>query len=180
VAESAFHDSSARFPPPRCHPDTRKGVISEIMAWHYEVGKDRCGSQSYREEQVQKKPILWLHAPAGAGKSAIAQSIAEHCSGKPSSLAASFFFSRGVAERNTEKHLVATLAYQIALSIPATKTFIENAVMDNPCIFSHSLETQFSKLVAEPLIQSAVESLSMSQWPTLILLDGLDEWDKTI
>jgi hypothetical protein len=176
VAESAFHDSSARFPPPRCHPDTRKGVISEIMAWHFHgADKDGCGSQSYSGEQAQKKPILWLHAPAGAGKSAIAQSIAEHCSGKPSSLAASFFFSRDVAERNTEKHLVATLAYQIALSVPVTRPFIENAVMDNPCIFSCSLETQFSKLVAEPLIQGFAESPSMPQWPTLILLDGLDE-----
>ena len=176
MAESAFHDSSARFPPPRCHPDTRKGVISEIMAWHFhEADKGRCSIQSYRGEQAQKNPILWLHAPAGAGKSAIAQSIAEHCSRKPSSLAASFFFSRGVAERNTERHLVATLAYQIALSIPATKPFIENAVMDNPCIFSRSLETQFAKLVAEPLIQGTIESPLLSQWPTLILLDGLDE-----
>ena len=123
----------------------------------------------------QKKTILWLHAPAGAGKSAIAQSIAESCySAKPSSIAASFFFSRSVAERNTEKHLAATLAYQIAVSIPAARPFIENVVQQDPCIFSRSLEAQFTKLIAEPLVQATVMD-SPAQWPTLILLDGLDE-----
>ncbi|KIK05944.1 hypothetical protein K443DRAFT_318427 [Laccaria amethystina LaAM-08-1] len=124
----------------------------------------------------QKKSILWLHAPAGAGKSAIAQSIAELCcSAKPSSLAASFFFSRNVAERNTEKYLAATLAYQIAVSIPAARPFIENVVQQDPCIFSRSLEAQFTKLIAEPLVEATVIDSLGSKCPTLILLDGLDE-----
>ena len=85
-------------------------------------------------------------------KSAIAQSVAELCcSAKPSSLAACFFFSCNVAERNTKKYLAATLAYQIAVSIPVARPFIENAVQQDPCIFSCSLAAQFTKLIAEPL-----------------------------
>jgi hypothetical protein len=215
VAQSAFHDSNARYPPPKCHPDTRKAVIKEIMTWHAgdrgddesnSTGKGDSGGKGGSDGEFgnndggngagqgqgnsgeadkadgnnelgkQKKSILWLHAPAGAGKSAIAQSIAELCcSAKPSSLAASFFFSRNVAERNTEKYLAATLAYQIAVSIPAARPFIENVVQQDPCIFSRSLEAQFTKLIAEPLVEAAVMDSLGSQCPTLILLDGLDE-----
>ena len=176
VAESAFHDSSARFPQPKCHPDTRKVVIKTITATWLEAEKnnrDLCKGGCV--ECCHKKPILWLHAPAGAGKSAIAQSIAEQCcSAEPAALAASFFFSRNAEEGNTEKCLVATLAYQIARSIPAAKPFIENVVIDDPCIFSRSLEAQFANLIARPLVLAAIEDPS-SSWPNLILLDGLDE-----
>ena len=139
-------------------------------------GSDSETDEADSDNGKQKKSILWLHAPAGAGKSAIAQSVAELCcSAKPSSLAASFFFSRSVAERNNEKYLAATLAYQIAVSIPVARPFIENVVQQDPCIFSRSLEAQFTKLIAEPLVQAALMDSPGSQWPTLILLDGLDE-----
>lgn len=176
VAESAFHDSCARFPQPKCHPDTRKVVIKTITTTWLEAdnnNRDLCGGGS--AECCHKKPILWLHAPAGAGKSAIAQSVADECcSAEPATLAAGFFFSRNAEERNTEKCLVATLAYQIARSIPAAKPFIENVVMDDPCIFSRSLEAQFANLIARPLVLAAIEDPS-SSWPKLVLLDGLDE-----
>ncbi|KIK05958.1 hypothetical protein K443DRAFT_79420, partial [Laccaria amethystina LaAM-08-1] len=175
VAQSAFHDSSARFPQPKCHPDTRQVVIKTItVTWLEAENNDRDLCEGGSVECCRKKPILWLHAPAGAGKSAIAQSVAEQCSAVPTALAASFFFSRNAEERNTEKCLVATLAYQIARSIPAAKPFIESVVMDDPCIFSRSLETQFADLIAQPLVLAAVENPS-SSWPKLILLDGLDE-----
>ncbi|KIK05980.1 hypothetical protein K443DRAFT_3514 [Laccaria amethystina LaAM-08-1] len=175
VAESAFHDSGARFPQPKCHPETRKAVMETIMAW-LKADDDDGDLGEGRSAERRKKPILWLHAPAGAGKSAIAQSIADLCcTVEPSGLAASFFFSRNVAERNTEKHLTATLVYQVARSIPAAKPFIENVVMDDPCIFSRTLEVQFTNLIARPLIQAAGEDPFPSQWPTLVLLDGLDE-----
>lgn len=70
---------------------------------------------------------------------------------------------------------MATLAYQIAVSIPAARPFIENVVQQDPSIFSRSLEAQFTKLIAEPLVQAAVVDSPGSQLPTLILLDGLDE-----
>jgi hypothetical protein len=149
--------------------------METIMAW-LKADDDDGDLGEGRSAERRKKPILWLHAPAGAGKSAIAQSIADLCcTVEPSGLAASFFFSRNVAERNTEKHLTATLVYQVARSIPAAKPFIENVVMDDPCIFSRTLEVQFTNLIARPLIQAAGEDPFPSQWPTLVLLDGLDE-----
>ncbi|KAF8961812.1 hypothetical protein BDZ97DRAFT_1663668, partial [Flammula alnicola] len=59
----AFHNSDERFDPPKCHPGTRVAVIKRIMDWV--------------ESLEISYPMLWLHGPAGAGKSAIAQMIAE-------------------------------------------------------------------------------------------------------
>jgi len=54
--------------------------------------------------------VLWLHGPAGAGKSAIAQTIAEAYA-RYTVLAANFFFSRDGVRRNVIDHLFATIAY---------------------------------------------------------------------
>ncbi|KAF9544128.1 hypothetical protein CPC08DRAFT_799917 [Agrocybe pediades] len=63
VAPSAFHDSGARFDPPKCHPGTRVKILALIMRWI--VGQD---------EENRAKPFMWLNGAAGCGKSAIAQS----------------------------------------------------------------------------------------------------------
>ncbi|KAF8809775.1 hypothetical protein BYT27DRAFT_6516777 [Phlegmacium glaucopus] len=113
IATGAFHDSGERFDAPKCHPNTRKAVLAETMQWI-----------QYIEES---EDILWLYGSAGAGKSAIVQTIAEMCA-KLGLLVASFFFSRSSQSRNNEKHLIASIAYQLALSIPATRRYVETAV----------------------------------------------------
>jgi len=64
--------------------------------------------------------VTWLHGPAGAGKSAIARSVAESLH-REGLLAAAFSFFRTDSRRNSEKPFVPTLAYQIAYSIPETQ-----------------------------------------------------------
>ena len=64
----AAYDSRERDPAPRCLAGTRKEILKEIETW-IEAGH-------------QGKSILWLHGPAGAGKSAIAQTVAETCAGR--------------------------------------------------------------------------------------------------
>ena len=76
----------------------RKEVLKKIDAW---VNVDPECSQ-----------VLWLHGPVGAGKVAIAQTVAETCAGLHQ-LAASFFFARTAANCNAVKCL-----FQIALSAP--------------------------------------------------------------
>ena len=61
--------------------------------------------------------LMWLYGPAGAGKSAIAQTIAEMCH-RLGILVATFFWSRSAADRNDETRLVASLAYQLVVTIP--------------------------------------------------------------
>ena len=56
---------------------TREKILKIIMDW---INHPR-----------PRRRIVWLNGPAGAGKSAIAQTIAMRCSDEK--LAASFFFS---------------------------------------------------------------------------------------
>ena len=93
---------------------------------------------------------MWLFGPAGAGKSAIAQTIAEMCH-RLGILMASFFWSRNAADRNDATCLIASLAYQLIVTIPQMRMHVESAVENDPMLISHSLEAQMESLIIEPL-----------------------------
>jgi hypothetical protein len=63
-------------PVARCLHGTCKRLIGDVVQW-VDSGSDR--------------PICWLNGPAGSGKSAVSQSIAELCNDH-NRLAGSFFF----------------------------------------------------------------------------------------
>jgi len=125
TATAAFHNSDERFDPPKCHPNTRLAVLAKIMRW------------IKREEDLDTF-IMWMYGPAGAGKSAIAQTIAEMCD-EEILLLASFFFSRNDPSRSTVKPPIATIAYQITLNLPDARDAILGAIERDPLIFSKSL-----------------------------------------
>jgi uridine kinase len=119
--------------------------------------------------------IMWIYGPAGAGKSAIAQTIAEMCE-EEMLLLASFFFSRNDPSRNNVNPLIATIAYQITLNIPQVRDTILGAIEHDPLIFSKSLPVQFKSLIVAPL-QPLVDAGFFNE-PTsrrLVIIDGLDE-----
>jgi NACHT domain len=120
--------------------------------------------------------FLWLYGPAGAGKSAIEQTIAEMCY-KLNYLAASFFFSRSVSDRNKKTFLITTIVDQLIVSIPEIREHVGNALYNNPSLLTRSLEAQMEALVVEPL-EAAASSCGvhfMNPRPKVIVLDGLDE-----
>ncbi|KAF8168903.1 hypothetical protein BJ912DRAFT_913138 [Pholiota molesta] len=123
--------------------------------------------------EARLKFILWMYGPAGSGKTAIGQSIAEECR-KKGLLAASFFFSRTAAGRNDTKRVVATIAYQISLHLPQIQDHLFTAIERDPTIFSRALATQMQVLIVEPL--KALPPLSQ---PIFVILDGLDEAGPT-
>ncbi|KAF9464062.1 hypothetical protein BDZ94DRAFT_1127223, partial [Collybia nuda] len=155
----AFHNSGERFNPPKCHPKTRIAILNTIRDW-------------YRSEDISVPRIMWLYGPAGSGKSAISQSMAEECH-KAGTLAASFFFSRTALGRNDASRLVATIAHQIAYSITDAQLLIQREIENDPMVFSKSLATQLYQLVARPLC--AITPDTSGCWPKLIIIDGLDE-----
>jgi hypothetical protein len=162
TATAAFHNSEERFDPPKCHPNTRIAVLDKIMRW-------------IRREEDRDTFIMWLYGPAGAGKSAIAETIAEMCE-EDMILLASFFFSRNDPSRCTVKPLIATIAYQITSNLPDVRESILSAIERDPLIFSKSFAVQFQFLIAAPLHQLA--NTGFFEEPTsryLIIIDGLDE-----
>jgi hypothetical protein len=86
---------------------------------------------------------MWVYVPAGSGKSAIAQTIAEMCE-QEMILLASFFLSRNDPSRSTANPLIATIAYQITLNLPDVRNAVLEAIERDPLIFSKSLAVQVS------------------------------------
>ena len=162
VAHTAFHNSSARFDPPKCHPNTRVAVLQKIMDWIHRT-----------DWQTLYRYILWLTGTAGAGKSSIAQSIIELCL-LEGMVIASFFFSRTDISRNHGGPFVATLAYQIFFSVPTTQRAIEAAIDQDPLIFKRSLDHQFDVLIVQPLraFYNSVDTSDPACY-RLIVIDGL-------
>ena len=159
--------SDERYDPPKCHPHTRRAVLKKIIDWVKDPNKVAL--------------ILWLYGPAGAGKSAIAQTIAELLE-EAGLLAAAFFFSRNAAGRNDKTLLVATLVYQLVKSIPEIRPHVLEAVEQDPALFSCSIQVQIQALITRPLNATAsdetVSPILLSR-PRLIILDGLDECRTT-
>ncbi|KJA20657.1 hypothetical protein HYPSUDRAFT_42975 [Hypholoma sublateritium FD-334 SS-4] len=158
VAPAAFHNSKERFNPPRCHERTREAVLEELFDWI-------VGNIS------PDKWIAWLNGAAGAGKSAICQTIAEICIQRGMKVA-SFFFFRTDNTRNKIDSLVATLVYQIIQLFPGMRDYILEIIELNPLIFDQSFETQLDVLIIQPLRPL---QLFCPNWQLLLIIDGLDE-----
>ncbi|KAF8966764.1 hypothetical protein BDZ97DRAFT_1728766 [Flammula alnicola] len=166
-------DSKERNDPARCHPNTRAAVIREIMDW-------------IRSEDPSPS-MMWMRGPAGAGKTALAQSIGELCQ-KEEDLAASFFFSRTAvsSDQSDGGTLIPTIAYQLAFSYPEAKILIRRRIEKDPSVLELSNRTVMEKLLIEPfnswltVILCWITATFLFRWmgwfqPRLIVIDGLDE-----
>jgi len=158
----AFHNSLQRCDPPKCHKHTREAVLNKIMDWVMKKIDDDTF-------------IMWLYGAAGAGKSAIAQTIAELCE-EHRLLLATFFFFRADSLRSRSKQLVATIAYQVATVIPGVRALMEAVIDNDPHFLSRSLITQFMSLIVNPLEHLFGTSVEEHiDRPNVIIIDGLDE-----
>jgi hypothetical protein len=116
------------------------------------------------------QPNCWLHGPAGAGKSAIMQTLCQKLQ-DAGHLGGAFFFKRGHTTRGNAKGLFATLAYQLALNNRHLKPLISQSVEGDPSVVGRQMDVQLHELIAKPC-----KSLPDSASPVL-LIDGLDECD---
>ncbi|KAJ3552718.1 hypothetical protein NP233_g12813 [Leucocoprinus birnbaumii] len=156
----AFHDSSDRYPPPRCHYDSRQELRKTITDW------------ATGQSEASEKLLLWMHGPFGVGKSAVAQNSAEALAGLMR-LAASLFFSRP-NRRNDSNRIFTSIAYQLALRSPPLSDILDRIIMSNPTILTAALPIQFQELIVKPLLQLA-QVTGLDGWT--IILDGFDEID---
>ncbi|KAF6759818.1 hypothetical protein DFP72DRAFT_1063556 [Ephemerocybe angulata] len=162
AAHTALYDSGARFDPPKCDEDTRVEVTSEIMGWIQDRGAPTR--------------LLCMTGPAGAGKSAIQQTIAERCADL-GILAASFFFAAADDTRNDAFPVVPTIAYQLSLASPTLRSLISAVVARDPLIFTRSIEKQMKLLIVDPVVRQRA-NMDIVDMPYVILIDGLDECKK--
>lgn len=134
------------------------------------------------DRTTANKSVMWLSGGAGAGKSAVAQSLAEEWS-EQGILLGSFFFSRSDSSRNHVGAMVATLGAQAYHILPQqARDKILQAIDDDPLIWSRDISTQFHQIFGKPLndlIQSGFFQNTNS--PRVLIIDGLDEClDRTM
>ncbi|KAF8203551.1 hypothetical protein K438DRAFT_1820375 [Mycena galopus ATCC 62051] len=154
AASDASHDAGERFPPPRCHPATRTDILAKLHDWAL--------------KDDPKSRILWLHGPAGAGKSAVAQTLCQNLEAE-GHLGATFFFKRGHSSRGHATKLFPTIAYHLANILPKFKTAVLMCMDNEPAVLDKSLSIQLERLVMVPL-QGLIPKRTM-----VIVIDGLDE-----
>ncbi|KAJ2925166.1 hypothetical protein H1R20_g11932, partial [Candolleomyces eurysporus] len=159
-----MHESDERYPPPLCHPGTREVVVTRIVGW-------------YLDNNRGKKHIMWVQAPAGYGKTAVAGTVTEKLKAMKNELGfnpvgAAFFFWRTSPERNSPSRFIITLAYQLAESIPELRPRIEAVVKSKPGIVKMALEIQLVELI----VQSFKCLPDFNAMPNrVIIVDGIDE-----
>lgn len=156
MIRGAEFDSSVRDPPPRCHPGTRVKLNEKITEWFY--------------DQQRGKSFLWLHGPAGSGKSAVIQTLAEALFSS-NHLAATVFFSRP-NNRKDPHRVPATIAFQLSVRIPSYRTFVAEQFALDPNLLDKGVKEQFRIFIVEPFGRREV---GKDEEARAILLDGLDE-----
>ncbi|KAJ6616721.1 hypothetical protein B0H10DRAFT_1374912 [Mycena sp. CBHHK59/15] len=161
IAIGASYDSVERYPPPRCHPQTRMVIFEIILAW--------------LKDSTHGPSIMLIHGSGGSGKSAISQTVAEYCA-QSGQLGATFFFSHGKGDLSNGKLVFPTLAYKLASSIPEIRSPLSRAIQVDTSVLTQSLNVQVQKLIVEPF-----KSIPHPIIPWLIIIDALDacEDDET-
>ncbi len=177
-ALNALLDAKERFDPPRCAPETRVAIIKDIIDW-------------VEENEQSASSILWLHGPAGAGKSAIAQTIAQNCKDNGLLVASHFFSRTSSTERSDGDRVIPNLTLQLLQAFPVIERHIEGVILKDPGIFHRLRSIQMEELVIRPWHCRRLTRLHfMRKWllrfqrylsehqtdnGRLIVIDGLDE-----
>jgi hypothetical protein len=176
----AFHNPADSYDQPRCHPETRVEMQDKLWNWcingkwpgeEPQTGSDlelSSGDSGAGSTDSSAEPtILWVHGPAGAGKSSIMQTLSQR-SENAGRLGATFFFKRGHPTRGNAKALFTTIALQLAVNSPQLEHHISQTVERNPTLVGRSIGIQLQELILNPC-------MGLESPPGTIIIDGLDE-----
>ncbi|KAJ7589529.1 hypothetical protein C8J56DRAFT_34798 [Mycena floridula] len=143
-----------------CAPETRKEVLAELDKW----------------AQGHGDPVCWLYGPAGAGKSTIAHTVALDCD-EMKCLGFSYFFSRRYTTRSNLSAFVPSFVYTLAqcTGLSSIEDSVNKAIKSNVGLFHQRLEGQLMSMVN---IISPILSATRPSHPIVIVIDGLDEYNK--
>jgi hypothetical protein len=114
--------------------------------------------------------MRWVVGPAGVGKSAIMQMVAEDTPAD-----ASVFLS--VDGRYDGTKVFTTIAYQLAAKCEPYRQFVQNEIIRDPSLFRKQVPVQFDKFIVQPFIQW---NLFNPPRRFVIIIDGLDECDDPV
>ncbi|KAF9444817.1 hypothetical protein P691DRAFT_778006 [Macrolepiota fuliginosa MF-IS2] len=156
----ALHDSS-ECNKPGCFEGTREEYIRSITGW---------GRGDWKARQAR---VLWLHGPAGVGKSAVAQTCAKDMGSR---LGATFFFSRPNGW-NDPATFIPTIVYQLATKYPAYRDRVDAIILHDSLVLGKTIDVQFHELLVEPVRELRNQESEIGE-DIVIIIDGLDECDS--
>jgi len=167
ASPAALPDSSERINQPRCMEDTRVELIRELDDWE--------------KSPIDAATMKWVLAGAGEGKTALLLTFADLCRQQKRSVGA-FFASNRIVDCSDGNRIFATLAIQLMQALPSTAKYINRALRDDPLLLSKGREVQMNALIVEPIKRIAkitrflaAITFGLKAYPTLVVLDGLDE-----
>jgi len=152
-----------------CTKDTRVEILKRIYLWALNSSSDSpC--------------VFWLTGQAGSGKSTIAYTVTDHFDdggdggSDPTQkyiLGANFFCSRQFSETRRRKHIIPTIAYQLAQQ---SRSYAHALLRVHKPESVNVIAKQMKELLAGPWQQSAGERERHGELrPYLIVVDALDE-----
>jgi hypothetical protein len=151
-----YADGASWNPSLVCLLGTRAGLLSDIWKWISSA------------DITKTAEVFWLCDVAGAGKSAIAHTIAQKCSDN-GILASSFFFDRNIPDRRSPQKLFSTIARDLVRLSEDVKDYIDQILEDDRSLASASQSRQFDELILKPFSQHHISR------SVVIVIDGLDE-----
>ncbi|KAM0426011.1 hypothetical protein ACHAPT_008640 [Fusarium lateritium] len=163
ITGKARFDSDDVNESPKCQEGTQTALRSYIRNW-VDGGQDET-------------TLLWIHGPAGTGKSTVARTVVDDLT-DTKQIAAGYFFRRGDVGRNHESYIFPTIASQLITTIPRYESALRKSLgtSQNSHICSMQLQNQFKMLVEGPLSEMDDDSMSFSHACTkVIVIDALDE-----
>ncbi|CAE6450229.1 unnamed protein product [Rhizoctonia solani] len=159
-AMSAIYDSTESIDLKRggCTPGTRQPQINLLLEWAHDPDSGKT---------------CWMSGMAGTGKTTIAYSLCTSLE-QASALGASFFCSRIIPECRQVKHIIPTIAYQLARYSLPFRCALDKVLELNPDAHTRAPKTQYQKLLAYPLVQ--VQASLPSDF--IVVIDALDECEN--
>ncbi|OSD05365.1 WD40 repeat-like protein [Trametes coccinea BRFM310] len=154
-----------------CEQGTRREILATMCAW-LRPEDPRLSTLPPPLFAVRANSrFFWMYAFAGAGKSTIAQTVAQWWD-EDGILGASFFCARD-GDRSNVLCIFRTIAYQLGCRFPAFRGALIETLQADPDIYATLPSRQLEKLVITPLQVSR----TLEDFPpnVPIVIDALDE-----
>jgi hypothetical protein len=155
-------DSHERDPPPRCYEGTCETIIKIV--------------EGLLEAKDGVQRLFWIKAPAGAGKTAIIQTIAERQARRGPG-ASTLFFSDAIGASRPDgdpSRFWLTIAYRLAVLEPAYLMYLREILEVDWRLVEKSMDHQFEAFLEVPFGRTPISRPSSSLIP--ILIDGLEHY----
>jgi NACHT domain len=139
-----------------CLQNTRTALFDNLWSWINSIDVKKTAE------------IFLLTGVAGAGKTAVAHTIALLCN-KENLLSSSFFFDREVSGRNDPRMLFSTIARDLADQNNDFAQQVADALNERKSLVGGSKSVHFAELILEPSRCLPIDR------PVVIIIDALDE-----